>query len=140
MPFNCKANQFQEYPLDSCNANDYELIGGRSGTRKACRIEEYPMNHKNYRPKLSCEHFKICQHTEGQTDCKTTDTFKNVGLVSKAQQKSKCPNSLIIQHYRDENYKRIVRTYASLDNQEGNLITYRNYLIKSRPLIQVDLH
>ena len=66
-----------------------------------------------------CKHFKICQHKEGQTDCKVSDKYRNEGYVSKGKQGSKCPNSFIMHYSFDQNEKTFFTNYASLDNQEG---------------------
>ena len=62
---------------------------------------------------------KICQHKEGQTDCKVSDKYRNEGYVSKGKQGSKCPNSFIMHYSSDQNEKTFFTNYASLDNQEG---------------------
>ena len=52
-----------------------------------------------------CKNFKICQHKEGQTDCKGSDDYDNEGFVSKGKQGAKCPNALIMHVSIDENHK-----------------------------------
>ena len=71
----------------------------RSSTKSGIRFCDV-----RYSPN-QCKRFKICQHKEGQTDCKGSDDYENEGFVSKGKQGAKCPNALIKHLSIDENHK-----------------------------------
>ena len=117
LPFNCEPSQTQYYPLNSCNRNDYELFGGRStkynypGCIEQWISPEYPTS--------KCNHFKVCQHSKGLSDClpineNNNDIQQQLGLISKVDQGSKCPSALIMDEYHEK-----TDIYASIHNQEG---------------------
>ena len=121
MPFNCEPSQTQYYPLNSCNRNDYELSSKYTFLPPRC-IEEW--SSPEY-PTSKCNHFNVCQHSKGMSDCLpiyntyNIDIQEQLGLVSKVDQGSKCPSALIMDEYHEK-----TDIFTSLHNQEGSYLRH----------------